>query len=177
MQTFTEHPFPSNQNGQKAIREIYKLNKSVFLCIARSVNGNVMVYKANVDDKGHLVGIDMFWLDLEPSYMKSARKRGRNHDRDEIGILDTMVYGIDIINKESPTTWQVKFKKFQQVMTIHSFPDKTVTLFRERNKRKQKVFSFFIHVRSVIGYQKVDQVDVTAFNIDNKQVDVETIIF
>jgi len=176
MDTFREGPVPFPEVGAHAIRKIYSLNKQVCLCIARNLNGNVMVYKVGLDKDCHITGVDMFWLDLEPSFVEAARKARRSHDRDEPCQIDHMVYGIDIVKRESSTTWQVKFKQFPQLMTIHAFPDRSVSLYRVgKNTHRQKVFSFFIHTRMVLGIPKVDQIDLTAFNTDDKKPVVEVI--
>ena len=40
--------------------------------------------------------IDTFWFDIEPSYVRSRRKKKNNLDRIEFGMMDNRGYGLKI---------------------------------------------------------------------------------
>lgn len=90
----TKPVFPKHQNftGVEAIPHLLKMNPRIFCILARKRNGNLVIFEGNVENN-QLVGITHYWLELEPSFMERARKRGRLHDRDEMSMFDDYAYG------------------------------------------------------------------------------------
>ena len=168
--TFKSKPFPDHANWSEAMTLIYKESKNVFLIISRNKNRNLMVYEALTDLQGNLLGIEQYWLDLEPSYVQSARAKGRNHERDELSTLDYFGYGMEVKDKYRPDKWQVQFKQCPQNMTLRTHKG-GVSLYRKNARGEvQKVHHLHLHDRSRMGFlPTVDYVDITAFDVKTKQ--------
>jgi len=82
---FTEHQV----KGRAAIPVIKSKCPGVFMCFARSNNGNVVTYELTPDNK-----VDAYWLLAEPSYGESWRKR-HGHDREELSVIESsQAYGV-----------------------------------------------------------------------------------
>jgi hypothetical protein len=80
--------------------ELKRLNRNVLFTISRSKNLNMVVYEALLDPKTggksfvEAGAVDVYWLDLEPSYRKKNRDGGQLHDRaDLIWIEKWKAYG------------------------------------------------------------------------------------
>jgi hypothetical protein len=96
MKSFTTgQMIPSNLRGAAAVKRIYHVNKGVFGVLCRNMNGNVVVMEALLENHA-IRQIDLYWLELEPSYREKARLQGRLHDRDDMSIFDLQAYGHDI---------------------------------------------------------------------------------
>ena len=77
----------------------------------RSKNKNVVVVAANmIDGVLHAESpVDVFWLDLEPSYIENRRAQGILHDREELNFFERkFAWGIDP-RVVSPTHAQFQF--------------------------------------------------------------------
>ena len=86
--SFLDSPAP--EFGPHLVRTIMDRYPSVFLIVMRSKNQNVMIYEANIIngkfDTNHPV--DIYWLNLEPSYLQARRGRGIHHDREELNLIE-----------------------------------------------------------------------------------------
>lgn len=131
-------PLETNEKGISAIPLIKRACPNVFMCFTRTKNGNVIVFEA-LPDK-----IDAYWLDLEPSYRKAARERGRLHDRDEFGHLDHYAYGFTA-RKLTETSWEMKMRQLpKHPILVRRAPNGAVRAFvRHENKEVQIEF---VHV-------------------------------
>jgi hypothetical protein len=163
--------------GLQAVPEIMSANSNVFLVIARRKNGNVMVYEAVLNKSREITGIDSYWLDLEPSYQRKSRKKGKKDDREELSVLDHFAYGIKVIQHISKTRWEVMFKQYSQKMII-VVCSTGVSLYRKgKNKNLQKVESFFLHDRAILNLlPTVDSIDVASYDLRTNKKLVEKVI-
>jgi hypothetical protein len=168
--SFQMSPFPvPNVNGKVAVPHIYTHCSNMFAAIVRNKNGNVVVLEGLVANNSKLEGIDTYWLDLEPSYMDAARKRGRAHDRDEFGFWDKQAYG-STFKRISDTRLQV---------TMNQVPDKNITVALEKNGVNAYVTLYgelcrlnYIYVHDVFTLgivPKVEYVEIHAFNRNREE--------
>ena len=76
--------------GPHLVKEIMALYPSVFLIVMRAKNQNVMIYEANIVDGkfDRQNPVDIYWLNLEPSYRESRDKSGIYTDREEINLFE-----------------------------------------------------------------------------------------
>ena len=118
MTTFTVEELPTDKCGIQAIPTIYNTCNNVFLVVARKKNGNVVVYEGVLDNKRNLKRIDIYWLDLEPSYRQKARKSGRRHDRSSLKKIDKLGYDMYVTKKITPQKWEIQFKVYKQKMIV-----------------------------------------------------------
>lgn len=74
-----------------------KVSANIQFIIARSKNANIVVYEGMVKD-GKLdadTPMDVYWLDIDPEYIKANRKKGKNDDRVDLGMIEKkMAYGL-----------------------------------------------------------------------------------
>ena len=151
MKTFANKPFAYPTTGLNAVSDILAANKNIFTVIARNNNGNVVVYEALLNDRKQLIGIDVYWLDLDPAFRRKARSQNRHTDRVALTKMDRFGYGMQVIRKKSPYIWKVKFQHFNQDMTI-AIRNNDVNLYRRRRDGElSKVSSIFIKNRSILG--------------------------
>jgi hypothetical protein len=106
--SFSSVPFPYDAKSVSAIPYVKREVRSVFACIARNTNGNIVVMEAT-----RARGIELYWLDLEPSYKASARKKGRNHDRDTFAYLDHVAYGYTLVYSTADS-YTIRMKQMPQ---------------------------------------------------------------
>ena len=113
--SFADGPFPYNLRGADAVDAILKLKPNVWCIFVRKQNGNVALHEARLNGRGHIVGHDSYWLDLEPTYRASAREKGRKHDRDEFKPWDHLGYGFSVETKEErPTSQTVRISQHKE---------------------------------------------------------------
>jgi hypothetical protein len=83
----------------------FKKEHPYFLfAISRSKNKNLVIYEANVrKDTGTLDLNDpvlVYWMDIDPEYIKSARLRGKMNDREDLNYIErSMAYGYSTVAK------------------------------------------------------------------------------
>ena len=78
--------------------EQIRSNTNVLFTIARSKNKNLVVYEANLNTEKTFFSnenaIHVYWMAIDPEYVKAARQAGRNSDREELNYVEqTMAYG------------------------------------------------------------------------------------
>jgi hypothetical protein len=102
---------PAPENSANLLRDLQALCPEVLMVMHRSKNKNVVVVAANLVD-GVLNSespVDVFWLDLEPSYIQARRAQGIMHDREELNYIERkFAWGVDprVID---PTRAQFRF--------------------------------------------------------------------
>lgn len=112
---------------------ILKRCPSVFLIFYRSKNQNVVIYDANItkNENGKYIfqdpAIDIYWLDIEPSYREKRMKQGINHDREELNMWDKQVYGIEE-KRISDTQINFRFKLLPKHWFIVKLSEDTGTV-------------------------------------------------
>ncbi len=110
MSVFNTQPAPDY--GPQLFRDLRVMCPQVVMVMHRSKNKNVVVVAANMTKKGVLDQnnpVDIFWLDLEPSYMKARRDKGITHDREELNFLERKWAWGTTSNVLSPTHAQFSF--------------------------------------------------------------------
>eukprot|EP01084_Bolivina_argentea_P156755 273178_1 len=108
---------------------------TVLFWIARSKNENIVVYEAqkknNSDHYNEVVG---FWLDIDPEYVKAARKKGKMDDREELNFMEKkMAYGYSLTSTEKN-----KKEKIYQ-LTIVSVPSMVMDLITDKDGKPRAV--------------------------------------
>lgn len=145
--------------GAEALPEIFARNRNVFCAFVRRKNGNVVLLEGIVKDDGTLEGIDSFWLDLEPAYRAAARARGRQHDRDELNVLDRRAYGFSSVRVNAKTL----------TIRMNQLPDYPITVRAEangvhayaiRDAEIVRLRHIYVHDRSDGWLPSVDHIDV-----------------
>ena len=67
-------------------------DENVVLKFKRSKNENVVIYRACLDKNGKLNNdkpLEIFWLKIEPSYIKKRRNQGHKNDRTELTYIES----------------------------------------------------------------------------------------
>ena len=144
--TFENMLFPNDSKGILAISHVKRLAPTVFACLARNKNGNLVVMEA--DEKQ---GVSFYWLDLEPSYREAARKAGKKHDRDEFGRLDHIAYGYT--SRKLGTGFVVALKQLPHHEIIVRFVNgKSKAYVRE--KEKEYLLDFiYVNQTGMVSYE------------------------
>jgi hypothetical protein len=168
--SFTNGPFSVlGVKGSSAVPHIYKQCRNMLGAFVRNKNGNVVVLEGIVTN-GCLTGIDSYWLDLEPSYIKSARKKGRLHDRDEFGYWDNKAYGF-AVKKLSNTRLQVIMNQCMDKKITVALESNGVNAYVSIDKELCRLNYIYVHdvtqmgLRTVGGFiPKVEYVEIFAYN-------------
>jgi hypothetical protein len=106
-------------HGKDAIASTYAHDPRIFLVIARSVNGNLVVYSCE-DHNNVPVNPEGYWLDLDPKY----RHKYRNTNRCELNFIQKrQAYGFT----SKPTA---DGRGLQMFFT--ACPDRTITVRKVR---------------------------------------------
>ncbi len=66
---------------------VFKTDPRVFFIVFRTLNNNMMVYRA-LGDRA-----ECFWLILDPKMRDDRRKRGITHDKENLSTGETVGYG------------------------------------------------------------------------------------
>jgi len=126
--SFKNRPFWDNPGvppvgGREAVRFVKRLNPRVFCVFARNKNWNLAVFEGVVKE-GNLVGIEHYWLSLDKKFIAAARKKGVNHDREEMTIFDNIAYGFEQTVKEPSRKIKVR---------MHKLPSHPMTVVLHKN--------------------------------------------
>ena len=98
-------------SGSAALPHIGRLCPNALFAFTKSANGNVVVMEAVVKKDGKL-GIDQYWLDIDPEYVKRARAQKKPHDRVEMGLFEQWGYGF---TEETTAQGSLKVKMSQSI--------------------------------------------------------------
>jgi hypothetical protein len=82
-------------HGINAHKSIQHRAPNVLFSISRSRNGNVVVYEGITKNK-KIIGVDAYWLNIDPVFKAKARKRGITHDREGLSVFDRIAYGYSL---------------------------------------------------------------------------------
>ena len=175
---FKDVQFPVDLCGPASIHVIYEMNPKVFFVISRKFNGNVMVYSA-VTKNNKMVGVEMYWLDLEHSYRIRARKKGRKHDRDEVTLLQKVGYGF----KANPlnidqTLWNITFAKMNSYnITIEFNEEKqSASAYIDKEKTKKLHHVYLEDSKNPVGIPTVKKVRTVYFDKKTKSVQTNVLV-
>lgn len=172
---------PKDLKGSKLLAGLQKQNPDVLFLITRSKNLNVVVYQALRDKEKKLASspVDVFWLDIDPEYVKANRKKGVKTDRSDLNSIEkAMAYGI--------SAEKVKDKD-EFTLTLVSLKGRSVTLSLDKNGvaravitiNKKQCYITRIYVSSVDRIippiPRVDFIELYGIPVDGGDEVVETI--
>jgi hypothetical protein len=135
---------PAPDFGPELVTQLKVLCPNIFLVCFRDKNKNVMVYQARVAN-GVLLDppVESYWLNLEPSYRDSRRKKGIVHDREEQNFLDRrFAWGFES-KRASDKECSFCFKNFNHPMTVKLTP-KGAKLFAVKDGRKYFIRTLYV---------------------------------
>ena len=120
-------------NFKDQVSQIRAQNPDILFIIERSKNQNIVVYEANrmVGDRKRLDSknpLQVYWLDIDPEYVKAARRKGKMHDREELGSIEKrMAYGFSSEGiSGNPSVYRIK---------LVAFPQREITLYLDSQGR------------------------------------------
>jgi len=108
----------------KQLADLRLTNPNTLFIIARSKNLNIVVYEAILDGNGKLdkdKPVEVYWLDIDPEYVKKNRAKGINSDRSELNMVERQfAYGI---------SWEaVSGEENAYRLKLVALPDRPVTV-------------------------------------------------
>lgn len=117
--SFTQRPFYAMAGGQEvsgsaALPHIQRLCPNALFGFTKNANGNVVVMEVVEKPDGKL-GMEQYWLDIDPEYVKSARKNGKTHDRVEMKFYEAWGYGF---SEETTAKGSLKVKMSQSIAFV-----------------------------------------------------------
>ena len=101
---------------------------NLLMTLTRNKNQNFVCYQAMLQKGGQCFmsskPVDVFWLDIEPSYQEAARRAGRTHDRCELSWLERRhAFGVTTIRRGGSDTSPTEF-----VVGVVALPRRTFTM-------------------------------------------------
>ncbi len=159
----------SNPIDPSILRQLSDLRVSspnILFFIARSKNANIVVYEANVKD-GKLDPKDpvtVYWLDIDPEYVKKNRAKGVMTDRSELNTLEKQfAYGL---SSESAGNGKYKISlvafKERPVYVDYDSASNKLTCQMQINGSMSDLYRVFINATDrMIGLPKVNFVELT----------------
>lgn len=172
------HPFKYFEDkqapdyGPELVTKLKAICPYIFLVCFRNKNKNVMVYQLRVEE-GKIADppIEYYWLNLEPSYRESRRRKRIMHDRESPSFLDNKVAWGYESKRISDTECSFKFKNFDQAMTV-KLDSKGAKLFASKDGHKYFVRTLFItaseNIKMINLRDNVKSLCVHGFDITNK---------
>jgi hypothetical protein len=161
-QSFAHRALPTQLSGLSAVDVVLREKPSVFCVFVRRKNGNLVVLEAKTQP-GQLLGVDSYWLDLEPSYRVAARKAGRVSDRVELGLLDS-VYGF-ACERTSPSTLRLRMNQFHALpLLVQLHGDGTCSAQIMIANQTCRLHHIYVHDNTRLGIPYVEYVEVFGTN-------------
>lgn len=162
----------SNQQLQ-SLRTKYNAPRILFY-IARSKNENIVVYEANVqngalDSKQPVL---VYWLDIDPEYVKKNRAKGITTDKSELNTLENnFAYGVSFEAYSGVETRNIQGYKVKlvalpaRIVYVYTTTDSSGAVVVKATMYINKRVAFIerIYVKStdrMIGLPKVDYAEV-----------------
>eukprot|EP00455_Lapot_gusevi_P054271 TRINITY_DN865_c0_g1_i1.p1 TRINITY_DN865_c0_g1~~TRINITY_DN865_c0_g1_i1.p1 ORF type:complete len:187 (+),score=79.09 TRINITY_DN865_c0_g1_i1:40-561(+) len=170
----------ANVDRPEKTEDEIKAQPNVLFIITRSKNKNVVVYEAKMRADGSFDAnpIEVYWMDIDPEYVRSARGRGVMTDRTELGYVEKqMAYGVTATPTGNPNEFQ---------LTLVALKARNVGLKLDQNGRPRATITIdgrpcylqHIYVNSkdnMIGLPTVQYVDVFGVAVDNGEAVTERI--
>jgi hypothetical protein len=101
---------PKTLRGRQAVSFIKNAKPNIFLITTRSLNGNVVVYEAEVKNK-KITGIKFYWLNLEPAYRSNVPLV------ENCNLVEKYVFGYSVI-EHNPRSMTIVFNKLK-TLEVH----------------------------------------------------------
>lgn len=162
----------AEQKGDSTqIDDLRKSNPNILFIIGRSKNKNIVVYEANLknNELDPTNPVIVYWLDLDPEYVKANRAKGIMTDREELNMIEKkFAYGLSsepVAGK--PGTYKVILVAFKDRPVIVSFDKENNKLQCEMQIKGEmcQLGKVFIDATDrMIGLPKVNHVDVSGIN-------------
>jgi len=160
----------SNDKGEKIIAELQAKNADIVFVIARSKNANIVVYEAlRTEDKKHLNSkspLDVYWLDIDPEYVKKARAKGKQDDREDLNMFEKQfAYGIKV-EATGDGAYKISLVALPaRIATLFMTPDGKAQLNIEISGKQCRLQRIYVHsVERTLRPPKVEYVEL--FGID-----------
>jgi hypothetical protein len=163
----------ANGNGDLSVLEKYQAdNPNLMFVICRNKNANTVCYEAVKEgDKLGGAAIQVYWLDIEPSYVEAARKKGKMDDRVELNVIEKkMAYGCSATaSTTTPGEYSVKLVAFpKRLGTLKLAADGTTpVMYMEINGQQCVLKKIFVQaVDRMIGLPKVEYIELFGVDAD-----------
>jgi hypothetical protein len=158
---------------------------SVAFVVERSLNKNVLVYEGlyNEDhtdlDDGQ--PIDVYWLDLDPTYVARNRNNGKMDDRDELNAIERkLAYGVTWEKVQAITEQKVYDLKLAAIpqrkvkfQLIKGKPSAIIQI----NGIECILQSIYVNLKAnIIGFPKVIDVLLKGVSIEAEKFETEKIV-
>lgn len=160
---------PGHETDLRAITDaIYKTSSSVVAVVSRNLNVNVVVYEAEHNQDGLILGLHMFWLTLDPKMRQARhadmRKRGEPvNDVEEMNRIEKWAYGFEATRSADSKRWRMRFNHSKDRPWLVSVKDgkvrATVKLPNGANEHIRSVY-FDMHFPR-IGFPKLRSTYIT----------------
>jgi len=103
----------------KQVSQIQANNPDILFIISRNKNQNIVVYEAKRTENKQLAPenpVDVYWLDIDPEYVRANRKKGKLDDRVELGSLEkSLAYGVSSNNiPGKPGHYEIKLVAYKE---------------------------------------------------------------
>ncbi|ETO20641.1 hypothetical protein RFI_16576 [Reticulomyxa filosa] len=185
--------FPTSRGGKKMAQapndeemcEDSKkiLNDPYVVCvIKRSKNANVVVYKARMgNEKKQLHETDpleVFWLKIEPSYIKKRRKQGHKDDRADLTYLEKqMAYGVKVEASKTPGEFNLVFVALNsRPLALKIGKDGLPHCYGTANKKDCILKEMYVHAtENFVGVPTVNYVELKGVDIETGDAIVEKV--
>ena len=171
MKPFTDSPVYTDEakHGKDAIPDVFKRDPNVFCVIARSNNGNIVTFVGKPPEKkGDKIGVDQFWLDLDPDRVRHARESGKNHDRVEMLIIDGQAYGFSTQIAGNDTV--LYMQQVRRPVIIRPGKSGGYNAFVKINGQMSLLKYIWVSVTPQMGIIPiVNYIDIVGFDIRTKQ--------
>eukprot|EP00906_Rhabdomonas_costata_P028110 RCo039883 len=150
-------------------------NPNIFCVITRSKNQNVVVYEANVKDgafpeKGDV--LQVYWLDIDPEYVKKNRAKGKTDDREELIWMEKKIaYGAHAHARPEPGTYEVHFVALPKQHAVLKMDPATKRprLYAEVNGKTVMLKQMYVHAEEGLLKPKVLYVMLICMDADGKE--------
>ena len=159
---------PTDLCGADAVPHVYKQNPKVFCVFVRRKNGNLVIYEGKGTAKN--MGVQHYWLDIEPAYKEAARLNGRNHDREDFSVFDYKAYGYEFKQIKDGTL----------SLVINAFKSRRITVRYEKhrfngyvklNNEICRLYYIYVHDTTTMGIiPTVEYIEVWGLNRKGKLV-------
>jgi len=162
------------QNEQlSGLRKEHSPNLLFF--IARSKNANIVVYEAILKNGKFDANkpFEVFWLDIDPEFVKKNRAKGINTDRSDLNMIEKQfAYGIswELIANEKDAYKLKLVALSERPVTVRIVDGKPIAKL-QINGVQSRVERVYVHSKErMLGLPKVEYVDVEGVDDAGKPV-------
>jgi hypothetical protein len=166
-----------SKQDNKQVEELRKSNPNILFIISRSKNLNIVVYEAALKNNqlDPSAPVSVYWLDIDPAYVKKNRDKGIMSDRSELNMIEkSMAYGLSseaVAGK--PGHYKVTLVAFKERPVFVSFDAAANKLKCEMNINGSLCELQRIFINStdrMLGLPKVNHVDIYGIDSNGQAV-------